>query len=76
MNQEAVSRLGEGSRYGGDSMEELVEQAIAMLGQYRFGMELHPVDRVRNVLHRHDLAVFRPRGDSERRRHRCRGNNQ
>ena len=39
-------------------MEEVVEQAIAMLGQHRLRVELHPVDRVIDVLHCHDLTVL------------------
>ena len=45
-------------------MEEVIEQAIAVLGQHRLGMELHSVDRVLDVLHGHDLAVLRRGGDT------------
>ena len=48
------------------------QELIAMLGQHRLGVELHPDDRVIPMLNRHDLSVVRGSGDSELRRKRSR----
>ena len=42
-----------------DAVQEVIDQAIAVLGEHRLGMELHAVDRMLAVLDGHDLAVLR-----------------
>src|SRR5258706_2936697 len=48
--------------------KEVAEQGVPMLGQDRFGVELHPLDRQAAMAHPHDLAVVCPRGDFQLRR--------
>ena len=57
-------------------MEEMIDQPIALLGQHRFGVELYSVHRIPNMLHGHDLTVFRRRDDFEVRRDRGRRNDE
>ena len=38
---------------------------MAVLGQDRFGMELHPLNRQRFVAHAHDFAVVGPGADAQ-----------
>ena len=51
-------RRGSGRGVRRRSVQEVIEQAIAVLGQHRLGMELHSVDRMLDMLDRHDLAVL------------------
>src|SRR5689334_16369245 len=44
---------------------EVLEQRVAMLRQYGFGVELHALDRKRGVPHAHDLAILGPGGHLE-----------
>ena len=62
------SATGGSSAAPRDAVEEVVEHAVAVLGEHRLRVELHAVHRVPHVLHRHDLAVLRRRGHLELRR--------
>src|SRR5690606_6404341 len=55
---------------GRSALQEVLEQCVAVLGEDRFGMELHALDRMRAVAQAHDLLeravlVFGPGGDLE-----------
>src|ERR1035437_1304286 len=43
--------------------EKIFQQCVTVFGEYRFGMELHALERELPVAHPHDLAVFALGGD-------------
>src|SRR5512139_1911294 len=49
-------------------LQEILQHGVAMLGQDGLGVELHPLDGQRLVLHAHDLAVLGPGRDLQLRR--------
>ena len=63
-------------RRGRHSVQEVIEQAVPVLGQDRLGMELHSMHRMLDMLNRHNLAVLGGGGDLEARRNRRRCNHQ
>src|SRR6185369_5951005 len=59
----APPRGAENERERGGSfavLQEVLEHGVAMLGEDRFGMELHALDGQLLVAHPHDFAVFSP----------------
>src|SRR5258708_21217476 len=52
------------------NLQEILQHFVAVLGQHRLGMELHPFDRQAAVAQAHDLAVLRLRGHEETGRQR------
>ena len=56
---------GHGAGRGRNAVQEVIDQAVAVLRQHRFRVELHPVHRVPGVLDGHDLAVLGRRQDLE-----------
>jgi hypothetical protein len=47
-------------------VEEVVEQAVPVLGENRLGMELNSMYRVLDMLYAHDLPVVRRGGYPQR----------
>src|SRR5690606_3620943 len=46
-------------------LQEIAQQRVAVLGEDRFGVELHALDAQLAMAQAHDLAVVGPRGDLE-----------
>src|SRR5947207_4665390 len=56
--------------------KKIRQKRMTVLGQDRFRMKLHALDRKLAMAHAHDLAVFAGRGDLQAGRHRLALNNQ